>query len=162
MEDSLEDISKQVEGIFLLSKIFEEVCPFFIAIGMTYDQFWRDDPTIAKYYYKAYLMKQKSEAEINEWRMWKQGVYVYEALCDVSPVLHAFSKKGTKPLPYPERPYGIEKMDKKKTKQEEQQEAENERLKATIFFNNWAKATKKRFDKGGVEQNGNNDRPSSN
>lgn len=125
---------------------------------MTYDQFWRDDPTITKYYYKAYIMKEKNKAEINEWRMWKQGVYVYEALCDVSPVLHAFSKKGTKPLPYPEKPYGMEKeKEKEKTKEEKEREAENERLKATIFFNNWARATQKRFNKGGVEQNGNND-----
>lgn len=124
---------------------------------MTYEQFWRDDPTITKYYYKAYLMKEKNEAEKVEWHMWKQGMYVYEALYDVSPVLHAFSKKGTKPLQYPKKPYGIDEIEKEeKTQEQIKKEAENERLKAIVFFNNWTKATQKRFEKGGVEQNGNN------
>lgn len=125
---------------------------------MTYEQFWKDDPTIAKYYYKAYIMKEKRKVEIDEWHMWKQGVYIYEALCDVSPVLHAFSKKGTKPLPYPEQPYGWEDREttREKTQEEKEREAENERLKATVFFNNWARSTQKRFEKGGVEKDGNN------
>ena len=32
-----------------------------------------------------------------------QGLYIYEALCDVAPILHAFAKPGTKPLPYSEK-----------------------------------------------------------
>ena len=35
------------------------------------------------------------------------GLYVYEALCDVSPVLHAFAKKGTKPKPFRTEPYAL-------------------------------------------------------
>lgn len=109
-------------------------------------------------YLKAYRMKTEREVEIQEWHMWKQGVYVYEALCDVSPILHAFSKKGTKPLPYPTKPYGIEK-DKEKTEEEKKQEAENERLKAILNFNAWEKATRKHFEKeAGGKLDGNNDR----
>ena len=103
-------------------------------------------------------MKIEREREINEWRMWKQGVYVYEALCDVSPILHAFSKKGTKPLPYPSKPYGIEE-DKEKTEEELKQEAENERLKAIVNFDAWAKATQKHFEKeAGGNLDGHNNR----
>lgn len=35
------------------------------------------------------------------------GLYVYEAFCDASPILHAFAKKGTKPIPYRDRPYKL-------------------------------------------------------
>ena len=145
MEGSLEENDKKVEYAFL-TDIFEELCPFFISIGMTYKEFWEDDVTIPKSYLKAYKMKIEREQEINEWRMWKQGVYVYEALCDVSPILHAFSKKGTKPLPYPSKPYGIE-GNKEKTEEQKQKEAENERLKAIVAFNAWEKATRKHFEK---------------
>ena len=31
---------------------------------------------------------------------WLQGAYIYDALCAVSPILHAFAKGGTKPIPY--------------------------------------------------------------
>lgn len=146
MEDSLENISKGVERIFL-TKTFEELCPFFISIGMTYEQFWYEDLTITKSYLKAYKIKMERENEINEWRMWKQGVYMYEALCDVSPILHAFSKKGTKPLPFPDKPYGIGNGKENKTEEEIKKEKEAERLKAIIHFNNWARATQKRFKK---------------
>lgn len=85
-------------------------------------------------------------------------MYVYEALCDVSPILHAFCKKGTKPLPYPTKPYGID-GDKEKTEEEKQQEIENERLKAIVNFNAWEKATKKHFEKkAGGNLDGNNNR----
>ena len=36
-------------------------------------------------------------------------MYIYEAICDVSPILHAFAKSGTRPRPYPEKPYEYEK-----------------------------------------------------
>lgn len=149
MEDSWIK-SDNVEHIFLYKK-FQEVCPFFISIGMTYEQFWRDDVTMTKMYLKAYEIRQKNEIEIDQWNIWKQGMYIYEALCDVSPVLHAFSKKGTKPLPYPEVPYGMEdkKKEIEKNKETTAQEIENERLKAQIFFSNWARATKKQFNKEG-------------
>ena len=161
MEDSWIN-SDNVEHIFLYKK-FQEVCPFFISIGMTYEQFWRDDVTMTKMYLKAYEIRQKNEIEIDQWNIWKQGMYIYEALCDVSPVLHAFSKKGTKPLPYPKVPYGMEEYEEKlkeKKKEPTKQEVENERLKAQIFFSNWARATKKQFDKKVGENDGHGNRSS--
>lgn len=145
MEDSWIE-SNNAEHIFL-SKKFEELCPFFISIGMTYEQFWYEDLTIAKMYLKAYRIKQEREIEMDQWHMWKQGMYIYEALCDVSPVLHAFSKSGTKPLPYPEVPYGMDRYKEQIEKKEPtKQEVENERLKAQVFFDNWARATTKQFE----------------
>lgn len=149
MEDSWIK-SNNVEHIFLYKK-FEELCPFFISIGMTYEQFWREDVTMTKMYLKAYKIKFEKNIEMDQWNIWKQGMYIYEALCDVSPVLHAFSKKGTKPLPYPKVPYGMEDKVKEieEKKEPTAQEVENERLKAQIFFSNWARATKKQFNKEG-------------
>ena len=127
---------------------------------MTYEQFWYGDPTITISYIKAYKITQKREVELTDYKIWKQGMYIYEALCDVSPILHAFSKKGTKPLPYPKAPYGYEKNEEEinnsgeNNKEYTQQEIENERLKAQIFFNNWARATKKHFEKKEGENNG--------
>lgn len=145
MEDSWVK-PNNAEHIFLSEK-FNELCPFFISIGMTYEQFWYDDLTIAKMYLKAYKIKQERELEMDQWHMWKQGMYIYEAFCDVSPVLHAFSKKGTKPLPYPEVPYGMERYkQEKKDREPTEQEVENERLKAQIFFRNWEKSTRKHFE----------------
>lgn len=143
MGDSL--IEKKVEYVSL-SEHFEKLCPIFMNIGMTYKEFWEEDPTITRCYLKAFEMKQKAEIRNKEWEIWKQGMYVYEALIDVSPILHAFSK-AKKPLPYPEKPYGLQEDDEEKDKVTKEQEQENERLKATVFFSNWARATKKHFKK---------------
>lgn len=48
--------------------------------------------------------------------MWLQGMYFYEALCDVAPVMQAFAKKGTKVHPYAEQPYAITENSKGKYK----------------------------------------------
>lgn len=150
MEDSWVETNK-AKHIFLY-ETFKELCPYFISIGMTYDEFWKDDVTKTRDYLKAYRIKQERENEMTQWNIWKQGVYIYEALCDVSPVLHAFAKRGTKPLPYPEAPYGMEGYVKEKQKEKEEnyepteQEVQNERLKAQIFFSNWARATRKKFE----------------
>ena len=144
MGDSLE---KKVEYVSL-SERFEELCPIFMNIGMSYREFWEDDPTIAKQYLEAFKIKQKNEIKNKEWEIWKQGMYVYEALIDVSPILHAFSK-AKKPLPYPKKPFGLEETEQNNEEKDEitkEKEAENERLKATVFFNNWARATRKHFE----------------
>lgn len=117
-------------------------------MGMTYQEFWEKDPTISKTYLEAFKIRQKNEVKSKEWEIWKQGMYVYEALVDVAPILHAFSK-AKKPLPYPEKPYGIEQLenDGENELEKKKKEEENERLKATVFFSNWARATKKQFKK---------------
>lgn len=145
MEDGLifDNDKTNVEQIFLTDQ-FNKCCPFFISIGMTYDQFWKDDPTIAKYYLEAYKIKEKREAEKAKWAMWEQGLYIYEAICDVSPILRAFSKT-TKPLPYPEKPWGLEEDKEKQSKTNAQEELD--KWRAQILFKNWADQTKKHFQK---------------
>lgn len=108
--------------------------------GMTYDEYWYDDCFKVQFYRECYRLKLKKEDN----DMWKQGMYIYEALCDVSPILHAFSKKGTKPLPYRSKPMS-EEINEYKTKKEKEQDVKNERMKARIFFDNWARATAKHF-----------------
>lgn len=145
MEDSLVSLNK-VEHIFL-TEVFEKMCPYYMAIGMTYDQYWRDDVTMPIMFRKAYNIKQEEK----KWQIWEEGVYTYEALCKVSPVLHAFAKNGTKPLPFSSEPHGIEKIRENREKEEkekvkEEEVVKNERMKAQIFFNNWYRATKKHFE----------------
>lgn len=143
MEDSLGQLN-EVEHIFL-TEAFEKMCPYYMAIGMTYDQYWRDDVTMPIMFRKAYKIKQE---EI-KWQIWEEGVYTYEALCKVSPVLHAFAKNGTKPLPFSSEPYGIKKIREEREEKEkikEDKKIENERMRAQVFFNNWYRATKKHFE----------------
>lgn len=124
-----------------LTKTFEELCPIYMSYGMSYDEFWYEEPYRAKFYLDSHKLKVKQKDE----EMWIQGMYIYEALCKVSPVLHAFSKKGTKPLPYAEKPY-LTSAPALETQKDKEKEVENARLIARIHFENWARATKKQFE----------------
>ena len=88
---------------FTYTERFNEQFPYYLAIGMTPEQYWDGDPELAKYYRKADAIKLE---RLNQ-ELWLQGMYIYEAICDASPILHSFAKKGTKPHPYTDKPYPI-------------------------------------------------------
>ena len=79
---------------------FYEAFPFYLSIGMTAEQYWDQDCNLTKYYRKAFEMKQDRKNE----ELWLQGFYIYDALCAVSPLLHAFAKNGTTAQPYLDKP----------------------------------------------------------
>ena len=82
---------------------FEEACPIYMSMGMSYEDFWYGEPEMPRFFRKAYRLKQEHENN----QAWLQGAYVYDAICAVSPVLHAFAKKGTKVQPYLKKPYSM-------------------------------------------------------
>lgn len=123
-----------------LTKSFEKFCPIYMSYGMSYEDFWFGPAFMTQFYRDANKLRIRQQDENN----WMIGMYVYEALLDCSPILHAFSKKGTKPLPYTEKPFLMDKL-REKTEAEKEQEKENERLKAIVNFNRWFNATKEHF-----------------
>ena len=82
---------------------FWEQFPYYLSIGMTPDQYWNGDPEWARAFRKADEMRMERKNQ----ELWLQGMYFYEAICDASPILHDFAKKGTKPIPYVDKPYPI-------------------------------------------------------
>ena len=84
---------------------------------MTPEQYWDGDPSLPKYYRKAYELQRRRKNEY----LWLQGMYIYEALCDVSPLMNAFAKKGTKAHPYADHPYSITQEERKEEKQRQEQ-----------------------------------------
>lgn len=138
---SNEEVDGSKVEFISLSQVFEELCPIYMGYGMSYDEYWYGDCYKAKYYRESYEIQIKHKDE----QFWMQGMYIYDALCRVSPILHAFSKSGTKPLPYPDKPYSM-LIDENKTKQDKEKEVENARLIARLHFERWAQETAKRFN----------------
>lgn len=113
--------------------------------GMSYEEYWYGDVWAIE----AFRQKDELEQQRRNSEMWLQGMYFYEALGDVAPILQAFAKRGTRAKPYAKKPYQIgarpkQADDRPPTKQE----IENERLKGELFFRNWARATAKHFKQG--------------
>ena len=116
------------------TEIFEECFPFYLAIGMSYEQYWESDPKLAQYYRKAYKIRQD---EINN-NAWLQGMYVYDA---VSTALHnALRGMGKNKPPakdYAKHPY--EFKNRVKTEAEKQREIEIEQEKAAAWMENFVR-----------------------
>lgn len=66
--------------------------------------FWDGDPALAESFREAHKLKQEA---INS-QLWMQGAYMYTALCNVAPIFNSNSKKGTKPRPYPDKPFQLQ------------------------------------------------------
>ena len=124
-----------------LTTLFEKACPMYMSFGMSYHDFWYGPAFMTTFYKDAHKLRLRQQDENN----WMLGMYVYEAILDCSPILHAFSKKGTKPLPYAEKPY-MSTVSSLKTEEEKKKEIENARLIAQVHFDNWARAVKKQFE----------------
>ena len=82
---------------------FHEAFPMYLAMGMTYDEFWNQDCTLTVAYRRAEEIRNDKRNQ----ELWLQGMYIYEALCDVAPIFRSFGKKGTKPGKYPTEPYSL-------------------------------------------------------
>ena len=106
--------------------IFTELCPYYMSIGMSYDDFWNGDVYMVKAYRKADELRERRRNQ----ELWLQGMYVYEALCDASPLFRFSMKKGAiKPEPYPKEPYPITAAEARE-REEREARVREERLKA--------------------------------
>lgn len=102
--------------LYTYTEKFYEFFPYYLSIGMTPEQYWEGDYTLVKYYRKAEELRNEKRNQ----ELWLQGMYIYEAICDVAPILHAFAKKGTKPTPYSAKPYPLNDKQSKRDEEEKQ------------------------------------------
>ena len=96
---------------------------------------------MVKYYREADKIRQENANQT----AWLQGMYFYDALVRVSPVLTAFAPKGTKPIAYMNEPYPISKKD---VLEAERKQREKEKAEAKAKMNALMLSNNKRFEKG--------------
>lgn len=112
---------------------------------MTYDQYWNDDCTLVKYYREAEEIRKERKNQ----ELWLQGMYIYDAVIRISPILHAFAKKGSKPQPYPSEPYPI---NKKTVDDAEERKAKATSEKGLRFMEAIMAQNNKKFKEGGTSK----------
>lgn len=112
---------------------------------MTYEQYWEQDCDLVKYYRRAAQIKR----DLKNQDAWLQGAYFYEALIDAAPILRAFAKKGTKPMPYRDSPYELFIKNASAKEKEKAEEKQDEKAKA--FMQAFMMSNNKKFkNEGGV------------
>lgn len=116
------------------TEIFKEVLPFYISIGMSFEQFYNGDVTLANIYRKAYEIK--NERDNNQ--LWLQGMYIYDAISTT--IYNVFCRKAGQPASsYPQSPYPI---NQKQLEEDHEKSVERERAKAKVWMENWVNAYK--------------------
>ena len=119
--------SDEVETSRTMKSIFEEVFPFYLSIGMTYEQFWEGQPSLVVFYRQADEMNRRRRNQ----EMWLQGRYIYDAIGSFAEILPAFPKKGAKIQPYMDEPVPItmaEAMEREERKKKEKMERIKQRM----------------------------------
>ena len=87
-----------VKGKRSISEVFDEVCPYYLMAGMTYEQFWDGKPEIAV----AYRRKLEIEGVRADELAWLHGEYVFIAVSTA--LSNAFRGKGKPPIEYLKKP----------------------------------------------------------
>lgn len=124
---------------FTYTEKFYELFPYYISIGMTPEQYWDGDCMLVKYYRKAEELRNEKRNQ----ELWLQGMYIYEALCDVAPVLRAFAAKGSKPTPYSDKPYPLNAKQSARDEEEKQRRLTE---KGKRFMEAMAMSVNKKFE----------------
>ena len=86
-----------------LTQIFRDQFPFYLHLGMSYDEYWRMDCELVRAYRKAYEYRQ----EYDNSQLWLQGLYIYKAIEAQRPGWVFYGKKAPKPEKYLEKPLAV-------------------------------------------------------
>lgn len=132
---------------------FERVCPYYIAFGMSYEQFWDGDPEIAKHYRTAHEIQIEEQNQM----AWLQGAYVYQAIGALAPALKAFAKG--RPKEYMRKPLDMGRSILRAENAEKKRAAQIEKERAAMLaekerFLQFARGVNKKFKAKGGEVNG--------
>jgi hypothetical protein len=108
-----------------MTDIFEDAFPRYIALGMTYDQYWHGDTWLTLQYEKAH----KIRTEIENEKLYVQGAYNFNAFsAALTNAMAGFSKKKRPLAQYLSKPLRLTaptEKEKEKKKQKEIQAAKD-------------------------------------
>lgn len=121
---------------------FRSVEPYYLAIGMTHNEFWYGDPWLAATYREAHAMR----SEMKSQEMWLQGVYFYNALSTaLGNFGQSFAKHKRQPRKYMSEPIRLTPL----TELEKKKKEYEERQKAIDFFSRLQRDWDKKQGKAG-------------
>lgn len=85
-----------------LTEFFIRMFPYYMTLGMSYDEYWHGPAWLCAAYREAHDMRMKRE----EWARHRQGAYIYHAILCAAPVIKPFVKDA-KPGKYPDEPWPL-------------------------------------------------------
>lgn len=94
-----------------------------MSLGMSYKDYWEGDNRAPVFLIKSHNERRRREMEDENFKAWLNGLYNMQGYAVV--IANAFSKRGSDPAEYPDKPFEIFPAEKPQLdKQEEQERAE--------------------------------------
>ena len=87
-----EDEGPQQTSLTPYGDIFDQVLPSYIAMGMTYDEYWDGEVGMKTAYREAYRERIEQEQRIADRNNWLMGQYIMSALKNI---IHPFNIRNT-------------------------------------------------------------------
>lgn len=112
-------------------ELVKELAPWYMSIGIGYDEYWHGDPERLPFYREAETLRRRRENEM----MWLQGLYVYRAIGAFAPVLVSFPAKNAKVGKYGD----VIPLTEEERKEQELAQARAEYLRMIDYMNSFAR-----------------------
>lgn len=97
---------------------------------MTHDEYWNGPANLPRVYRKAEELRRE---KVNS-QLWIQGMYIYEALCDASPLFRSFGKGKVTAHPYAKEPYDIYGTKARKTAKRTKRKTEKDNMEKGLAY----------------------------
>ena len=111
--------------------IFDEFLPEYMAIGMTYDEYWDGEFGTKRAARKAYAIRIKNEQILADRQNWSLGQYMAAVLRSVPLLVAGLNVKPSTKLPdYPQKPF-LETIEEQK-KEEVRKRKEEDQMKLAM------------------------------
>lgn len=94
------------------TEYFEKVCPSFMSIGVSYEDFWNGEFEVTKFALEADKITRKRKNS----EAWLNSIYFFRALLDASPAFHEFPGGGERKISYSVKepfPIGTKEIEKR-------------------------------------------------
>lgn len=114
--------------------IFDEALPHYLAMGMTYQDYWDGESAMKKAVRKAFQIRTENEQKLADRNNWYMGQYMMQVLQCVPLLVGGLNVKSTTNLPkYPDKPY-FEKFEAQKKEEIRKKNQEDQTRLAMAYF----------------------------
>ena len=123
--------------------MFDRLLPEYMAMGMTYEQYWDGEYGMKRAFRKACRIRRENEQKIADRNSWYMGQYIMAAIQAVPLIVPGINMKKGASLPdYPDKPFLMKQEELKQEEARKQHEEDQSKLAMAMFQAMTAKLNK--------------------